>query len=634
MRPTLIYLLLLATSFVYSQKLEYTVLSIPDTLIKNANAVVRLDQTTIAIPSQRNIVITTRRIVSVLNEKGRGAINAIEYYDKSSSVKSIEAIVYDAFGNELKKIKRKDFRDQSAVSNATMFSDSRLIYLDYTPVQYPFTIVYESIRESSNTAFIPDWRPIDEYYTSIQNATISVTCNSDLGFKYKAANLDGFNVTKTSLNAASVSFTAKNIPAQRREAYSPVYHQIFPSVLFYLERFHLEGVDGSAKSWTEFGKWYSDKLLSGTTNLPDETKLRIKNLVGSEKDPLKKAMIINDFVQQKSRYVSIQVGIGGWKPMAADDVDRLSYGDCKALTNYTRALLDVVGVPSYNTILFAGNEKRDIASDVVAIQGDHMILAIPDGDKYVWLECTSQTDPFGYQGTFTDDRAVLVLKPEGAEIAHTTNYGDKTSRQITNGRFVLSANGDLQGNVSIVSDGTQYTDKSDIERMQPFDRDSHYKEYWSGIGNLKVEELQFQNDRSNVRFTEKAKITATEYGKVAANRMLFPVNAYNRFGAVPNKIKDRKTPFEISRGFFDTDEITIDLPHGYSIEATPSPIIIDTKFGNYSAEIVKVNETSVIYKRVFFLKKGLYPSGEYEEYRQFIERVAKSDNSKMVLLKS
>jgi hypothetical protein len=30
-----------------------------------------------------------------------------------------------------------------------------------------------------------------------------------------------------------------------------------------------------------------------------------------------KAKLIYDYVQQKSRYVSIQVGIGGWKPMDA-----------------------------------------------------------------------------------------------------------------------------------------------------------------------------------------------------------------------------------------------------------------------------------------------------------------------------
>jgi hypothetical protein len=41
-----------------------------------------------------------------------------------------------------------------------------------------------------------------------------------------------------------------------------------------LEEFHLEGVDGKAKTWKEFGEWYSREVLSGTTALSEETKLR------------------------------------------------------------------------------------------------------------------------------------------------------------------------------------------------------------------------------------------------------------------------------------------------------------------------------------------------------------------------
>jgi transglutaminase-like putative cysteine protease len=77
--------------------------------------------------------------------------------------------------------------------------------------------------------------------------------------------------------------------------------------------------------------------LTGTTILPEETKAKMRALVGDEKNPIMKAKLIYDYVQQKSRYVSIQVGIGGWKPMDASDVDRLG-GDCKGLTNYTKAL--------------------------------------------------------------------------------------------------------------------------------------------------------------------------------------------------------------------------------------------------------------------------------------------------------
>jgi hypothetical protein len=50
-----------------------------------------------------------------------------------------------------------------------------------------------------------------------------------------------------------------------------------------LEEFHLEGVDGKAKTWKEFGEWYSREVLSGTTALSEETKAKMKVLVGDEK---------------------------------------------------------------------------------------------------------------------------------------------------------------------------------------------------------------------------------------------------------------------------------------------------------------------------------------------------------------
>jgi hypothetical protein len=40
--------------------------------------------------------------------------------------------------------------------------------------------------------------------------------------------------------------------------------------------FHLEDVDGS-KTWKEFGQWYSDEILSGTTGRLEETKVKMRS---------------------------------------------------------------------------------------------------------------------------------------------------------------------------------------------------------------------------------------------------------------------------------------------------------------------------------------------------------------------
>ncbi|WP_310556630.1 DUF3857 domain-containing protein [Flavobacterium sp.] len=628
---SLVVIILFSTS-IYAQKLEYSTLFIPDSLKQNANTVVRLDQMDIVIASQRSMNVKQKRVVTVLNEKGQNAINAYENYDKKTTVKEIHATIYDALGNEIKKAKRKDFRDQCMLDGITIFSDSRFIYLEYTPTQYPFTIVYESEVETSNTAFIPQWIPLNENFVSIEKCVLNVNFPSNLGFKKKEFNFTDFKIKKTADTATNLSYIATNLLAQKEEDYSPVYVG-FPRLMLGLEVFNIEGVDGNAKTWKEFGQWYSDKILTGTTELSDETKIKIKALVGNETDPIKKAKIIYHYVQEKSRYVSIQVGIGGWKPMYANDVDRLGYGDCKALTNYTKALLNVVDVPTYNTILYGGREKIDIESDFVSMQGNHMILTIPDGEKYIWLECTSQDDPFGYQANFTDDRNVLVIKPDGAEIVRTKNYQDKDNTQVNTGKYTLSEDGTFTGTITMVSQGSQYGSKVRVEKLQPTDKEAHYKNYWDNISNLKLNKITFSNDKQKISFAENLDISAENYGKITSNTMIFVVNAFSQETGSIKRIRNRKNPFEITRGSYDSDEITIALPSGFAIESIPQKTELTSKFVEYKTEVIKSDSSNLVYKRTFFVKKGLYTSKEYDEFRLFMEQVSRNDNAKIILTK-
>jgi hypothetical protein len=632
--PRISIVFLFISSFLFAQKSDYSTLTISDSLKENANAIVRLNQIDIVIASQRSMNIKTKRVVTVLNEKGFDAVEAYENYDKSSPVRNIMATVYDAFGKEIKKIKRSDFRDVSAVSGSTLFSESRYIYLNYTPIQYPFTVAYESETETSNTAFIPQWMPLTDYAVSIEKSILNVSYPSNLGFKYKEFNFSNFNLKKTKENSTQLIYTATKMLAQKEETASPSISSLFPKVLLGLELFHLEGVDGTAKTWGGFGKWYSEKILQRTIDLPEETVVKIKSLVGTETDPIKKAQIIYKYVQEKSRYVSIQVGIGGWKPMLASDVDRLGYGDCKALSNYTKALLNAVDVPSYDVVLYGGSEKRDIETDFVSMQGNHMILAVPNNDKYIFLECTSQVDPFGYQGTFTDDRNVLIIKPEGGEIVRTKIYEDIGNTQMSKGTYLIAENGDLSGKIGIVSEGSQYNQKFNNDKLSPTEMEAFYKDYWSTINNLKIKKITFKNDKDKISFTENAEISAINYGNVSANKMMFAINAFNPLTQNVKRIRNRKNPLEIQRGSVDIDEIEVALPANFSIEFLPSNVDIIGKFGEYKTEIIKKDNNSIIYKRKFFLKKGLYTNKEYDEFRLFMEQISRNDNAKIILTKS
>ena len=612
--------------------MDYVSLSIPESLKENVNTVVVNQQIDINILSQKSFTIKKNKVICVYNEYGLRNIDASEYYDKTTKISSIEAIVYNSYGKEIKKIKRKDFKDKSVADGFSILTDGRIVFLDYTPTEYPFTIVYNSEVETSNTAFIPTWRPIDDTFESVLKSSISINYTDNLGFKFKEFNFENKNIVKKETNN-SLSFTVENLPSVKYEDCSPSFKKIIPYVMFGLEKFNLEGVEGIATTWEGFGLWMYNNLLIDSDELPVDTQEKIKSIVGNETDPIKKAKIVYQFVQDKTRYVSIQLGIGGWKPMLAKDVDRLGYGDCKALSNYTRSLLKIVNVPSYYTVIYGGSDIESFDQDFVSMQGNHAVLAIPVNDKLCFLECTSQTKPFGFEGDFTDDRYALVIKPEGGKIVKTNAFIDKESKQQTKGNYLIDENGNIDGAITVKSTGIQYDNTYELEKKSSEKVVDFYKSHFSNINNLKIEKVAFNNNKEKVEFTENLKLSAPAYGSINSKNIVFPVNAFNRNQNIPQRYRTRNNPFEIARGFFDEDEIEITIPNNYYIEAKPDNLEFKDKFGEYKIEIKIINPQKIIYKRTLLINKGFYEKTDYENYRKFREQIARADNSKIIITK-
>lgn len=620
-----------STCTIYSQKKEYLISLIQDNLKENVNSCIRDQSINVEIKSQKKYIITTRKVVTVFNKYGISNIDAREYFDKSNTINYIEATVYNNFGVVLKKIRKSDFKDQS-VSDGFTISDNRILFLEYTPIEFPFTIVYESELESSNTAFLPQWRPIDDYFESIQKSTFSISYPTDLGFKLKEFNFENRNINKDQV-LNKIIYTIENVPAEKPEEGSSTFKNIVPKVLFALEKFSLEGVEGSAKTWQDFGLWMNKSLLVDSDELSNETKLKIKNLVSNEKDVFKKAKLIYNYVQSKTRYVSIQMGIGGWKPMSAKDVDRLGYGDCKALSNYTQALLKSVSIPSYYTIIYGGTNRQDIDENFVAMQGNHAILTLPINDKLHFLECTSQTIPFAFEGDFTDDRKALIITPEGGKIITTEVFTDKENTQISKGSCEINEYGAVKCNVQIKSKGIQYDNVSNLDLKSAEEIEKHFKSYFSWIDNVKLDKPKFINNKDVIEFTSILSFSANDFGKFSSNLMIFPINVFNQDTTIPQRYRNRKNYFEIERGFTDIDEIEISIPVGYKLDAKPDNFSLLEKFGDYKFEVTAINDTKLLYRRSLITRKGLWDKSEYENYRTFKEQIAKADNSKIVIIK-
>ena len=611
----------------------YSSLTISPELKKNANAVVRLNDVDVTLKSSSEMVISKKRIITVLNKQGDRNVDAIEYYDNNVKIKSLHALIYDAFGNEIKKIKKNNFKDVSAVDGGTLYSDSRVKYLDYTPINYPYTVEFTSVTITGNTAFIPSFTPIDAYFLSVENSSYSINFPESMTIRKKEKHIEGLDIVKEEL-PNKVEYKVKNLMAYKPESHSPSFFVFTPKVSFASKQFKYEGVSAEVENWKEFGKWVYQDLIKGAYDLTPSTIDKIRDLVKNEESEIEKAKKVYQYVQDKVRYISVQVGIGGWKPFNASDVDRLSYGDCKALTNYTMSLLKAVNVESYYTLLFAGNSQRNIDKEFASMQGNHAILSLPNDGNPIWLECTSQKTPFGFIGDFTDDRDVLVITPEGGEIKHTKKYTTEENTQVIKGTCYLSGDGEINVDVQVKSKGIQYDDKYTIEAKSRRDLGIYYKERWDYINNISITKINIINDKEHIEFNEDITFKASNYSSFSGDRMLLTVNVLNKNTYVPDRYRDRKLPLKIKRGFKDVDEVEIHLPNGFTVEALPESKTIDNKFGSYKMEIHIKDEKVILYKRTFIVNDGEFPKEDYAAFRSFYRTVSKQDNAKIALIKN
>ena len=630
MRLFIIFSLLLST--IAQAQVNFSTSTIEPSLKENARAVVRLDETHVELSSSNKMQVHRRRVITILKKAGESSIKPYAYYDPGTKLSDIEAYVYNEQGKEIEKMKRKDFHDISAVDGGTLYGDSRVKIFRYTPVSYPYTIDFSYTYTTANTAFLPRWTPVDDYRVSTERSVFKMNIQDGIKWRKKEKNFEGYPITNTS-NGSNLNYEMLNVSAEKREMLSPAFYNFEPQLLIALDNFHLEGVDGRATDWHSMGKWQYNKLLVNRDVLPASTVNIISKELSGVTDKIEKIKRIYKYVQDNTRYISVQLGIGGWQPISAEEVDRVKYGDCKGLTNYTKALLNSQGIESYYSVVYAGDSKRGMEEDFALMQGNHVILNVPNEGDDIWLECTSQRTPFGFLSDFTDDRDVLVVTPEGGKIKHTKAYLNDENWQLTKAVMKISPEGDLDGEVIIQTHAIQYDQHSQIESMTEKKKDEYYKEYWDNINGIIIVKSTLKNDKDNIEFIENVKITAASYATPMTNELLFKPNAFNVRNFVPDRYRNRKLPFEIPRGYTDEDEFVIQLPEGYHVAEMPESKTISTDFGSYKMTIEKLSENELRYSRKIQILSGLYAKEKYSGYRDFCRAIKKADNLKLILKK-
>lgn len=620
----------LSTASLYFAQ-TYPVSAIPENLKKNADVVIRKDFTTIQINKIDEIQYLTNTVTTVLNKEGDSKTAIYIPYKKGDRISDIKVTVYDASGKKLKSFSKSDFGDFANNRQGVFYSDSRVLALSYTPVQYPYTIDFSYGIELENTIFIPDFVPFSGTNTSLEESQLKIINTSGIELRTKTYP-SKYDYASVSLNDTGVEkiYSYKNIPAIDDVLMLPQPVKILPRVSFALTQFNLQGKQGTLNNWTDFGTWYYNNLVEPVSVSTPSIKAEVEalKLSGSTEEKVK---ALYQHMQSKTRYIFVGLGIGGWLPMLPDEVQKKGYGDCKGLTNYMKTLLNEAGIPSHYCVINSSSSQVSFDPDFPTMGGNHVILMVPSEKGNIWLENTSQQMAFNHLSYDTTDRNVLAVTKKGIELVNTPSYTAQQNSEKQTMKIHLNEDTGITGEAQLRYTGSQYDYNLPYVYKSPQEKTETLKKRFDVLNFEKVDMKNFVNDKDQAAIMFDIDFKAGNYSKSIGNGFIFrSVPVFSNYNYKTDE--KRELPFEIGQSFEDDYEISFILPKNYKIDEIPDNVLVSSEFGTYQLNFTP-NGSEVKVRRLMKVNKGIFPKEKYNDYISFRKKTLNADNSKILVTK-
>ncbi|WP_423148755.1 DUF3857 domain-containing protein [Rubrolithibacter danxiaensis] len=604
--------------------------TIPDSLKQNSNSVIRYSLTSIVVKSPGEAVKTAHKLVTILNEKAGDEALMILPYDKFSTINSAEMRVYNSEGELIKKYKKGDMYDGSLTGGSTIVSDDRFKGLKHTIASYPVTV--ETITEETESGFLDlDSWVIQDEEQAVQRAVFTITGSAENPLFYKARNISLQPSKYSENNKDTFTWKVGGLKAVKSEEGTPSW-LVLPRISFSVSIFKYDGHEGRMDTWKNFGLWINE-LNADVNTLSAERSEQIKQLVAHIKEDKDKAKFLYEYLQKEMRYVSIQLGIGGFKPFSATFVDQKKYGDCKALANYMHALLKAVNIPSYYAIIRAGDNEEPADPEFVASSFNHAILCIPLKGDTTWIDCTSNTNPFGKLGTFTENRNALLITEEGGRLANTPVSKMQDNVFESESVITLNEDGSAKATLSLKTTGG-YRDMLLGNAYRKLDDQKKFLINYLRLKQPDVFEMSQGNDKDGKKESSFNFDYARFNDMAAGNKLFLRPRLLDIWTSTLPAKSTRKYDYYFDHPMLKKNTTVIELPKGFEIESLPANTDIKFSYGNFKTTYTykKENNQLTCYSE-FQITNHVIPAEKYAEMQEFMENVSKSLNKKLVINK-
>ena len=581
---------------------------------QNNNAEIVKYTTTYTI--SESITLTKEVNVSILinNKTGENLTKISIPYSKKNPIVELNGQITDIFGKKIRKLKNKDIEIKSHISDISLYEDNFIKTFTLKHNVYPYIISYNYKINNNSFFYIASWSPYFKYKTSTKNAILKIIIPENYKIK-----IDQNNIKKPKIERINkkISYTWNSNYKfnYKYNIYAPEKDKEIPSVKIVPFDFKYS-TKGNQKTWKDFGNWVY-KLNEGLDFLPTNEKIKIDELIKDKKTEIEKIDALYKYMQQNTRYINVSIDVGGFKPYPASYVSENKYGDCKALSNYMKAILKHAGITSYYCLINAGDSFKEINKDFISAQFNHAILCVPNNNDTSWLECTNNYIPTGYMGTFTQGRNALLIKKNESKLINTPKLNIEDVIKSRTIEFSIKDNKTVLAKVNLNLKGDEYESFISFNETLSTVQKEKYIHRFIPFNNYELINWNINSSKKEASINFNAELELKNYIKTYEDMKylaLYPTKIPN-FEKPKNRTKDIVLNYPINI----IDTLIYKNINGYKFETRKNTSII-SKYGSYKIKS-QIEADKITITKQFILFAGKYKLSEYKPFYNFLSSI-------------
>ena len=602
----------------------------------NAAKATVLDLADIVVDKNGATKNTTRSTTKIFTDRARTEVGEVRIPytagDQTITITFARTIRPDG---SVVMVKPDEIHDQ-AYGDGDMYTDARVKAFSMPALEPGAIVDYQYVIEDKNP-YIPGGFWTGWYFGGLEPRMVSrltITAPKDMVLRETPKNVNGSGATKamtrtkTDVDANTVKYVY-----EMRKIDPLGIEPLMPSPVEYLPQINIS----TLKDWQDVAGTYwslaKDRMVAD-----DDIKRITAEVTKGKKTPEEKAKAIYYYVEEKTRYVAKELGIGAIQPRPAAQTCAYRYGDCKDMATLLVAMCKEAGIMAHPVLLRAGSDENISAKLPSMDAFNHAIaLAEINGKKY-WLDATAQICSFGEIPGADRGSDVLVIRDGVGKFEVIPQYAPDDNHQLLTAKLALTPEGAATGTVTISSNADNNMALRSAFMNTPPEKHKQLVEALARgiapnprINSWKVSD--FQNKDVPVTITFDATFPA--WAKRSGDLLVFAARPEQNEGRSSSPFGQdtiRMLPVEQQTALRGETKLELTLPAGYTLLSPPTNADVSSDLGNYKRTVSVAGDVLTIAIRGTDYRASV-AANKYSEVQSYFDSYLKAAEESVIVKK-